>query len=143
MDVENERILLVEDDAKLAALIADFLRVQGLDVEIEANGSEAVDRILQNPPSLVVLDIMLPGEDGLSICKRLRAAGFSRPILMLTARSEDDDHILGLELGADDYVNKPIDRKTLVETVAGWVSRQQQQPEAAVANESGADEADG
>jgi len=123
MDVENERILLVEDDAKLAALIADFLRVQGLDVEIEANGSEAVDRILQNPPSLVVLDIMLPGEDGLSICKRLRAAGFSRPILMLTARSEDDDHILGLELGADDYVNKPVRPQVLLARIRALLRR--------------------
>ncbi len=123
MDVESESILLVEDDRKLADLIAEFLRGQGLQVDIERDGARAVDRILRDPPALVVLDIMLPGEDGLSICKRLRAADFSRPILMLTARSEDQDHILGLELGADDYVNKPVRPQVLLARIRALLRR--------------------
>ncbi|WP_304641534.1 response regulator [Pseudomonas sp.] len=123
MDVESELILLVEDDRKLADLIAEFLRGQGLQVEVEHDGGRAVERILREVPALVVLDIMLPGEDGLSICKRLRAAGFSRPILMLTARSEDEDHILGLELGADDYVNKPVRPQVLLARIRALLRR--------------------
>src|SRR5690554_7900564 len=107
MHAEKERIVIVEDDAKLAALIGEFLRSQDLDVELIEDGSRAVGTILANPPALVVLDLMLPGVDGLSVCRKLREAGFSRPILMLTARSDDQDHIRGLELGADDFVNKP------------------------------------
>jgi two-component system, OmpR family, response regulator RstA len=123
MDVESELILLVEDDRKLAELIAEFLGGQGLQVEVEHDGGRAVERILREMPALVVLDIMLPGEDGLNICKRLRAAGFSRPILMLTARSEDEDHILGLELGADDYVNKPVRPQILLARIRALLRR--------------------
>jgi len=119
VETDSSNILIVEDDQKLAGLIAEFLQVQGLSVSIEADGALAVQRILDSQPDLVVLDLMLPGEDGLSICRRVREAGFSRPILMLTARSEDDDHISGLELGADDYVNKPVRPQVLL---ARWGS---------------------
>ena len=87
MDADRERILIVEDDQKLAALIGDFLTSQGLAVDIEADGASAVERILADQPSLVILDLMLPGEDGLTVCRRVRAAGFNRPILILTAVS--------------------------------------------------------
>ncbi|QJD57866.1 response regulator [Pseudomonas sp. gcc21] len=129
---ENERILIVEDDLKLASLIADFLSAQGLQAAIESDGGKAVERVLKQTPDLVVLDLMLPGEDGLSICRRLREAGYARPILMLTARSDDKDHIQGLELGADDYVNKPVRPQVLLARIRALLRRRgevEQQPE--------------
>lgn len=123
MEVDNSTILIVEDDQKLAGLISEFLQQQGLPVAHEANGAEAVQRILDTQPALVVLDLMLPGEDGLSICKRVREAGFARPILMLTARSEDQDHIHGLELGADDYVTKPVRPQVLLARIRALLRR--------------------
>jgi len=123
MEVDNSTILIVEDDQKLAGLISEFLQQQGLPVAHEANGAEAVQRILDTQPALVVLDLMLPGEDGLSICKRVREAGFARPILMLTARSEDQDHIQGLELGADDYVTKPVRPQVLLARIRALLRR--------------------
>lgn len=123
MYAEKERIVIVEDDVKLAALVGEFLQSQGLEVDLIERGGIAVDRILAKPPSLVVLDLMLPGEDGLAICRRLREAGFSRPILMLTARSDDQDHIQGLELGADDFVNKPVRPQVLLARIRALLRR--------------------
>lgn len=123
MHVEKERIVIVEDDAKLAALISEFLQSQGLEVELVEDGAHAVERILSNPPALVILDLMLPGEDGLSICRTLRQEGFARPILMLTARSDDQDHIEGLELGADDFVNKPVRPQVLLARIRALLRR--------------------
>lgn len=120
---DSGRILIVEDDVKLAALIEAFLVSQGLEVELLTHGGEAVERVLATKPDLVVLDLMLPGEDGLSICKRLRTSGFARPILMLTACSEDEDHIQGLELGADDYVNKPVRPQVLLARIRALLRR--------------------
>ncbi|SDS46569.1 two-component system, OmpR family, response regulator RstA [Halopseudomonas litoralis] len=123
MHAEKERIVIVEDDAKLAALIGEFLQSQGLQIDLIEDGAKAVDSILAHPPALVVLDLMLPGEDGLSICRRLRAAGFARPILMLTARSDDQDHIKGLDLGADDFVNKPVRPQVLLARIRALLRR--------------------
>lgn len=123
MATEHERILIVEDDLKLADLIQAFLRSQGLEVDLLTDGAGAVEHILASNPDLVVLDLMLPGEDGLSICKRLRAAGYARPVLMLTARSDDEDHIRGLELGADDYVNKPVRPQVLLARIRALLRR--------------------
>src|SRR5690554_5254908 len=123
MHAVKERIVIVEDDAKLAALIGEFLQSQGLAIELIEHGSRAVDAILADPPSLVVLDLMLPGEDGLSICRRLREGGYARPILMLTARSDDQDHIRGLELGADDFVNKPVRPQVLLARIRALLRR--------------------
>lgn len=123
MQIEKERIVIVEDDPKLAQLITEFLQVQGYLVELIEDGAAAVDRILAAPPALVVLDLMLPGEDGLSICRRLREAGFLRPILMLTARSEEQDHIQGLELGADDFVPKPVRPQILLARIRALLRR--------------------
>lgn len=123
MHAEKERIVIVEDDAKLAALIDEFLQSQGLAVELVDDGSQAVERILANPPALVILDLMLPGEDGLSVCRTLREKGFARPILMLTARSDDQDHIRGLELGADDFVNKPVRPQVLLARIRALLRR--------------------
>lgn len=123
MHAEKERIVIVEDDTKLAALIGEFLQSQGLQIDLIEDGAKAVDSILAHPPALVVLDLMLPGEDGLSICRRLRAAGFARPILMLTARSDDQDHIKGLDLGADDFVNKPVRPQVLLARIRALLRR--------------------
>src|SRR5690606_13268514 len=112
-----------EDDAKLAALIGEFLRSQDLNVELVEDGSRAVGTILANPPALVVLDLMLPGVDGLSVCRRMREAGFSRPIMMLTARSDDQDHSPGLELGADNFVNKPVRPQVLLARIRALLRR--------------------
>lgn len=107
MEQEAWRILIVEDDRRLAELTREYLEGNGLKVDIEANGALAAARILAERPDLVVLDLMLPGEDGLSICRQVRPQ-FDGPILMLTARTDDMDEVLGLEMGADDYVCKPV-----------------------------------
>ena len=109
MEQEAWRILIVEDDRRLAELTREYLEGNGLKVDIEANGALAAARILAERPDLVVLDLMLPGEDGLSICRQVRPQ-FDGPILMLTARTDDMDEVLGLEMGADDYVCKPVRR---------------------------------
>ena len=123
MHAENERIVIVEDDVRLAALIGEYLQSQGLAVDLIEDGRQAIESILANPPSLVVLDLMLPGVDGLTVCRRLRESGFARPILMLTARSDDQDHIKGLELGADDFVNKPVRPQVLLARIRALLRR--------------------
>ena len=106
--VENNlRVLLVEDDVRLAALIQEYLQNQSIDVSIEHRGDLACQRIVNEAPDLVVLDLMLPGLDGLSVCRTVRP-DYAGPILMLTARDEDIDQVVGLEIGADDYVTKPV-----------------------------------
>lgn len=101
------RILIVEDDLRLAALTREFLEHHGLTASVEADGARAAARVMDERPDLVILDRMLPGEDGLSICRRIRP-GYAGAILMLSARSEDTEQIDGLENGADDYVCKPV-----------------------------------
>lgn len=110
---QEARILIVEDDQRLAELTQDYLESNGLKVGVEADGARAVDRVLAERPDLVVLDLMLPGEDGLSLCRYLRSES-DIPILMLTARCEPADRIIGLELGADDYMAKPFEPRELV-----------------------------
>ena len=115
-------IFLVEDDTRLASLMSEYLTQSGHHVLLEERGDRAVDRILDERPDLVVLDVMLPGEDGLSICRRLRPA-FRGPILMLTARGEELDQVLGLELGADDYVAKPVSPRLLLARIKALLRR--------------------
>jgi two-component system response regulator RstA len=117
------RILLVEDDLKLADLVREFLQGHGFSVAIEARGDRAVNRILQELPDLVVLDLMLPGLDGLSICRQVRAT-YRRPILMLTARGEEIDELEGLDSGADDYMAKPVRPKLLLARLNALLRRQ-------------------
>lgn len=105
-------VLVVEDDAQLGTLLQEFLSAEGLRVEIETRGDRAVNRIRDLQPDLVVLDIGLPGLDGLDVLRRSRAAYGGR-VLILTARRTDADQIEGLELGADDYVTKPVDPRVL------------------------------
>lgn len=107
------RVLLVEDDDALAGLLSDYLSRHGFDVKRIVDGLEAVASIESSSPELVLLDLMLPGIDGLEVCRRVRP-GFSGPILMLTARVDDVDEIMGLEVGADDYIKKPVDPRVLL-----------------------------
>lgn len=119
---QEARILIVEDDQRLAELTQDYLESNGLAVSIESHGGKAVERVLAERPDLVVLDLMLPGEDGLSICKRLRP-DYDGPILMLTARTDDMDQVQGLEMGADDYVCKPVRPRVLLARVRALLRR--------------------
>ena len=116
------RILIVEDDERLAVLTQDYLRKNGLDVAIETDGSVAITRIINEQPDLVVLDVMLPGADGLAVCREVRPH-FQNPILMLTARTDDMDQVLGLEMGADDYVAKPAQPRILLARIRALLRR--------------------
>lgn len=106
-------IFLVEDDEPLAALIQEYLQKHGFRVAVELRGDSAVERILTERPDLVILDIMLPGKDGFEICSEVRPK-YSGPLIMFTARDEDIDQLLGLELGADDYICKPVQPRLLL-----------------------------
>jgi DNA-binding response OmpR family regulator len=102
------RILLVDDEQPIQTLLSFPLQRDGYEVVVAADGREALLRYDEQPPDLGVLDVMLPRIDGLEVCKRLRAKGSTVPIIMLTAKSEEIDKVLGLELGADDYITKPF-----------------------------------
>jgi DNA-binding response OmpR family regulator len=116
------RILVVDDDATVSEVVARYLQREGFVVETVADGRTALDRALSEPPDLVVLDLMLPGIDGLEICRRLRALA-PVPIVILTARGQESDRIIGLDLGADDYVAKPFSTKELVARVRAVLRR--------------------
>lgn len=125
---ENWRILIVEDDERLATLTKDYLESNGLKVSVEGDGSRAIERIKTEQPDLVVLDLMLPGEDGLAVCRIVRPY-YKGPILMLTARTEDLDQVLGLEMGADDYVAKPVRPRVLLARIRALLRRVKDEPE--------------
>src|SRR5574343_918746 len=118
----NTRILLVEDDERLAELTAEYLSKNDFSVSIEARGDSAESRILEEQPDLVILDVMLPGKDGLEVCRAVRPA-YRGVILMLTARDEDFDQILGLEMGADDYIAKPVQPRVLLARIKALLRR--------------------
>ena len=116
------RILIVEDEEKLAELIRDYLARSSFDTTILDNGNDVIPYVRENKPDLVILDLMLPGRDGMEICKEIRT--FSNlPIIMVTARVEEIDRLLGLELGADDYVCKPFSPRELVARVKAVLRR--------------------
>lgn len=106
-------LLIVEDDARLAELLCGMLTQHGFVPSVEPHGGRAVERILRDAPDLVLLDITLPGEDGLSICRRVRAS-YAGPLIFLTARGDDAHVVAGLNLGADDYLVKPVSSSVLV-----------------------------
>jgi DNA-binding response OmpR family regulator len=116
------RVLVVDDDATVSEVVARYLQREGFVVETVADGRTALDRALSEPPDLVVLDLMLPGIDGLEICRRLRALA-PVPIVILTARGQENDRIIGLDLGADDYVAKPFSTKELVARIRAVLRR--------------------
>jgi two-component system response regulator CpxR len=115
-------LLLIDDDAELASLLGEFLRREGFTVEAAHEGYHGLDRALQPGVDLVVLDVMLPGIDGFEILRRLRATS-GVPVLMLTARGEDVDRIVGLDLGADDYLAKPFNPRELAARIRAILRR--------------------
>jgi DNA-binding response OmpR family regulator len=119
------RVLVVEDDKDIAALIGRYLSKAGYTTEVINTGADVVPHVRRNPPALLILDLMLPGVSGLQICSALRAepATAAVPIIMLTARGEEADRVLGLELGADDYVTKPFSPNELVARVRALLRR--------------------
>ncbi|MFB6840560.1 response regulator transcription factor [Streptomyces sp. NPDC056361] len=116
------RILVVDDDPTVAEVVTGYLERSGLAVEHAGDGTEALRRAGERRPDLVVLDLMLPGLDGLEVCRRLRADG-PVPVIMLTARGDEEDRITGLEVGADDYVTKPFSPRELVLRVESVLRR--------------------
>lgn len=121
-DHQAPRILIVEDDVRLAELTQEYLEGNGFEISIESDGSKAVERINRENPDLIILDVMLPGEDGLSICRKVKMEK-DTPILMLTARTDDMDQVVGLEMGADDYVAKPVRPRVLLARVRALLRR--------------------
>ena len=115
-------VIIVEDDERLADLTAEYLRSNGIKVEVINDGSVAISAIIDRQPDMVVLDLMLPGADGLEVCKSVRDK-FRKPILMLTARTDDVDQVLGLEMGADDYVAKPVKPRVLLARIRALLRR--------------------
>jgi two-component system response regulator RstA len=116
------QVLIVEDDRRLAELTRDYLENNGLRVSLEGDGAKASARIIDEQPDLVILDLMLPGEDGLSICRNVRSR-YDGPILMLTARTDDTDQIQGLDMGADDFVCKPVHPRVLLARIHALLRR--------------------
>jgi two-component system alkaline phosphatase synthesis response regulator PhoP len=117
------RILVVEDEAAIARALADDFRSEGHDVDVVTDGRTAFEKGQTNAFDLVVLDVMLPGKDGFDVCRDLRRAGIRTPILMLTAKTHEAEKVLGLELGADDYVTKPYSRRELQARVKALLRR--------------------
>ncbi|ASP38570.1 DNA-binding response regulator [Bacterioplanes sanyensis] len=122
-----KRIAIIEDDAELAGLISDYLEAQGFEVSTAASGTAGLT-LLRQHPDLAILDIMLPELDGFEVCKQARHF-FHGPILMLTARSDNIDEILGLEVGADDYVHKPVEPRVLLAHVKALLRRSESNPQ--------------
>jgi DNA-binding response OmpR family regulator len=118
----SQRILVVDDEANIRDLARLYLEKEGFSVESAADGREAIARIHQSPPAMVLLDVMMPGMDGFDVCREVRRE-FDVPILMLTARNEDIDKIVGLELGADDYMTKPFNPREMVARVKAILRR--------------------
>lgn len=117
------KLLVVDDDTRIRDLLRRYLTQEGFEVST-AEGSAAMDQVLQNEAiDLIVLDLMMPGEDGLSICRRLRNSSNNTPIIMLTAKGEDVDRIVGLEVGADDYLTKPFNPRELLARVQAVLRR--------------------
>jgi DNA-binding response OmpR family regulator len=134
---ERLHILVVEDDRRLAGLIRDYLEQQGYQTAVERRGDRAAQRILHERPDLVVLDLMLPGKDGLTVLQQVRA-DFGGAVLILTAREDDMDQVAGLEMGADDYVKKPVEPRVLLARIRALLRRFARDPNSA-AQESHAD----
>jgi len=118
-----DKILVVDDDARIRDLLRRYLMQEGFEV-LQAEDGKALTRVLlREPVDLIVLDLMMPGEDGLSVCRRLRGANDRTPIIMLTAKGEDIDRIVGLEVGADDYLSKPFNPRELLARIHAVLRR--------------------
>src|ERR671923_780316 len=122
MSSSTQSVLVVEDEASIASFVSLYLRNAGYEVRTATNGTDALASVQSQQPSLIVLDLMLPDIDGIEICRRIRQKS-DVPILMLTARDEDVDKIIGLEVGADDYMTKPFNPRELVARVKSILRR--------------------
>lgn len=120
---QKQRILVVDDEQNICELLKLYLEKENFDVLIANDGQEALDTIKRENPSLVLLDIMIPVFDGWQVCRRVRESGNNCPIIMLTAKGETFDKIMGLELGADDYIVKPFDTKEVVARIKAVLRR--------------------
>jgi len=123
-----KKILMVDDDVRMRELLQRYLTEQGFSIKTVADSAEMDAALAEENPDLLVLDLMLPGEDGLAICRRLRAAGSALPIIMLTARGDEVDRIIGLEMGADDYLPKPFNPRELLARINAIMRRQAAAP---------------
>jgi DNA-binding response OmpR family regulator len=121
-------ILVVEDEPTIATGLRDDLELEGYAVEVVDDGKLALQRILEGKHDLVILDVMLPGMDGFAVCREARTAGVRTPILMLTARGQEVDKVVGLELGADDYVTKPFSPRELLARIKAVMRRIREDP---------------
>lgn len=127
-DSQHQHLLVVDDDARLRDLLTRYLSEQGFDVKAVADGQQMDKARTREHFHLIVLDLMMPGEDGLAICRRLRGQGDQTPIIMLTAKGEDIDRIIGLEMGADDYLPKPFNPRELLARIHAVLRRQSALP---------------
>ncbi|MFD0788705.1 response regulator transcription factor, partial [Micromonospora azadirachtae] len=119
----SHRVLVVDDDRTVSDVVCRYLEHAGYEVEHVGDGLAALDAVRERRPHLVVLDLMLPGLDGLQVCRRLRQGSEGVPIIMLTARGDEADRVLGLQLGADDYLGKPFSPRELVLRVGSVLRR--------------------
>ena len=126
---DSKKILMVDDDLRMRELLQRYLTEQGFDIKTVSDSKE-MDAVLETEQfDLLVLDLMLPGEDGLAICRRLRAKDMITPIIMLTARGDEVDRIIGLEMGADDYLPKPFNPRELLARINAVMRRHEQSPQ--------------
>jgi two-component system response regulator BaeR len=127
--MSSKHILVVEDEDKITRLLCDYLKEAGFRTSSQDNGNRVIAQVKKEPPDLILLDIMLPGKDGMELCREIRQ--FSNvPIVMITARVEEIDRLLGLELGADDYICKPFSPREVVARVRAIFRRMQAEPQA-------------
>ena len=124
----NTSVLIADDDTILSQMLAEYLTTEGYDVTVVEDGIKALEALNQSPADIVVLDIMMPNLDGIETLKRIRAS-FQLPVIMLTARGDDLDRILGLELGADDYISKPCNPRELLARIKAVLRRTNQKPD--------------
>ena len=124
----TDKVLVVDDDARIRDLLRRYLTQEGFEVMVAEDGKALNRLLLRETVDIIVLDLMMPGEDGLSICRRLRAANDRTPIIMLTAKGEDVDRIVGLEVGADDYLGKPFNPRELLARIHAVLRRQGSKP---------------
>ena len=129
MTEPNKKILMVDDDVRMRELLQRYLTEQGFDIKTVADAKEMDAALAANSVDLLVLDLMLPGEDGLAICRRLRANNVTTPVIMLTARGDEVDRIIGLEMGADDYLPKPFNPRELLARINAVLRRHEHSPE--------------
>ncbi|MBO9536318.1 response regulator [Herbaspirillum sp.] len=133
-----DHILIVDDDREIRELVADYLRKNGLRVDVAADGRQMRAFVAANAVDLIVLDIMMPGDDGLVLCRELRAGKHkATPIVMLTARSEETDRVVGLEMGADDYLTKPFAARELLARIKSVLRRTRMLPPNLQVSEAG------